>query len=199
MSNCDCPSCLAGRREALLDRLTRDSLRVALRHAQFETWAPERATGSLPTTYKVPNTGFKVNWTKQRSLKDVQTLKPADLLKKGQQAVYAIYKKGSKRPLYVGHVHGANQTVFNRLIDHVTGRTAGTASSATGRLSDELKKHLKDAYVQVGTYDAPGYAPTPNMTRVVEGLLQQALHPRFWDSNVTTFEVEEDEFAEDFV
>jgi hypothetical protein len=36
------------------------------------------------------------------------------------------------------------------------------------------------------------------MTRVIEGLLQQSLQPRYWDRNVTTFEVEEeDEFPED--
>jgi hypothetical protein len=35
------------------------------------------------------------------------------------------------------------------------------------------------------------------MTRVIEGLVQQTLRPRFWDRTVTTFEVEEDPLWEE--
>jgi hypothetical protein len=88
-------------------------------------------------------------------LSQIGATRPSDLDRRGQQQVYAIYKKGSKRPLYVGHVHGRKQSVLRRLLAHMSGATAGSATSATGKLSKELKKHLKDAYVQVGTYDTP--------------------------------------------
>ena len=84
-----------------------------------------------------------------------------------------------------------------RLDRHVRGIGTGSSTSGTGRLNNELRTRGSDLYLALATYNAPGYRTNPNMTRVIEGLVQEATRPRFWTPDVWTFEDEEEtELAE---
>jgi hypothetical protein len=154
-----------------------------------------------PRPLQIPGTQFNVHWSKPLSLAQVKSAPPASLAHRGKQRVYAIYRKGTTEPVYVGHVHGDKTSVLRRLLTHMSPvvrlrdqRGKSRNASATRKLNRLLSHKnidLNNYSVQVGAYQAPGYQRTPNMTRVIEGLLQQMMQPKYWDPKVTTFEEED--------
>lgn len=211
-THCGCPKCLAGQREKMIDRLTRDSLKIAVRHAQEqpESWAPEaRRPGfpNLPTS--LPGKPITLQWTAPVLIRTIPAPGytgsggPSAAFMRlfdspGQNLVYAVLRKGTVYPLYIGMVPGARATMRARLDRHVRGIGTGSSTSGTGRLNNELRTRGSDLYLALATYNAPPPLRTnPNMTRVVEGLVQESTRPRFWTPGVWTFEDEEEtELAE---
>jgi hypothetical protein len=210
-THCGCPKCLASQREKMIDRLTRDSLKIAVRHAQehSESWAFEaRRPGfpDLPTS--LPSKPFTLQWTEPVPIRTIPAAGytgpggPSPTFMRlfnnpGQNLIYAVLRKGTVYPLYIGMVPGARATMRSRLDRHVRGIGTGSSTSGTGRLNNELRTRGSDLYLALATYTAPGFRTNPNMTRVVEGLVQERMRPRFWSPDVWTFEEEEEaELAE---
>src|SRR5688500_3186524 len=111
-THCDCPKCLSGQREKMIDRLTRDSLRIAVRHAQEqpESWAPEaRRPGFPDLLQKLPNTSFTLQWTAPVQIRTIPAAgytgaggPPASFMRlfdnPGQNLIYAVLRKGTVYP-----------------------------------------------------------------------------------------------------
>jgi hypothetical protein len=206
-THCGCPKCLAGQREKMIDRLTRDSLQIALRHAQEqpESWAFEGRPAGFPVMpTDLPATSFKLTWTTEVRTGAIAAkgVTPpgtpfGDFMKlydtMAPNLIYAFMRRGARHPLYVGHVAGAGRSMRKRFEEHKSGKTSGSWRSGTGQLTAVLASST-DIYLRLGTYTplpAP-YRANPNMTRAIEGLVQELTQPRMWTDTVTTFE-EEDE------
>lgn len=208
-THCGCPKCLAGQREKMIDRLTRDSLQIAVRHAQeqSDTYGFEaRRPGfpDLPTSLPgTPCKPFSLQWTEPVLIRTIPAPNytgsggpPAAFMRlfnsPGQNLIYAILRKGTVYPLYVGMVPGARATMRDRLDRHVRGIGIGSATSITRAIHVELRDRGSDLYLALATYNAPGYRTNPNMTRVIEGMVQEKTRPRYWTPDTWTFEEEED-------
>lgn len=212
-THCGCANCLAGQREKMIDRLTRDSLHIAVRHAQeqSESWAAFEARPSgfptLPTN--LPGTSFTLQWTEPVRIQPLPTDRgvalpaglPARFATLYDQAapnlIYAVVRKGAKYPLYVGHVARAGRTMRIRLGEHKKGKKSSHWSSGSAQLTAMLGSST-DLYLVLGTYAPPPapYRANPNMTRVIEGLVQEITRPRMWTDKTTSFELEERDEAE---
>jgi hypothetical protein len=222
-SRCGCRCCRSDRRS--IDWLTSESLSTALRHAQnryeqeledevedalesgyendfeddfdaFDTWEASRKSKT-----KLP--GLDVAWSKAATLKDLAAKKAAAppsagaFHDKGKMRVYRIYKKGSRKPLYVGMVHGSDQSVAQRIQDHLSGKKVGQAKSETKQLADALKavKDQSEMLIRYGEITPPkGFRDGAKFVHGVEMLLQSMLQPQIYNPGSLTFEEVEEGF-----
>jgi hypothetical protein len=205
---CACPRCRLASREANIERLASESLSVALRHAQedWESTKRQRKTktrAAAPRRPKsLPGTDIGLDWARPIAFTDLAKTKQAALKAKGKQQAFVIGVKGERRPLYVGHIHGKDQTVIKHVSDYLAGKGIGGPNSDTARLHRELERFkqlgkLQDVYVQAIDYSVPqAYQTrgdhTGDLTRSIEGLTRAMLNPIFYDPNVTSFEDETD-------
>jgi hypothetical protein len=196
---CECRRCRI-RRGALVERLADQSLSAALRHAQDDPWEAAWTTETDSPTL-LPSLG-PIRWSAPVSLRDLNTRTPASraFFEKGKLRLYRICRRGAPRPLYVGMVHGAGQSVARRIQDHLNPNKVGRSPrSATRALLVELMRdtpaaELNRLMIRFAEPPVPaGFRNNPQFLHAVELLAQQALDAKHRNmGDVVTFEDEED-------
>lgn len=192
---CECRRCRV-QRGSLVERLADQSLSTALRHAQDDPWEAGWATEADSPTI-LPSLG-PIRWSAPVSLRDLNNRTPASraFREKGKLRLYRICKPGERRPLYVGMVHGARQSVAQRIYDHLNPNKVGTSPrSATRALLVELMRDtpaadLNRLMIRFAEPPVPaGFRNNPQFLHAVELLAQQALDAKHRNKDgVVTFE-----------
>ena len=191
---CSCRGCRVQRSDRYVDRLATQSLSTALRHAQ-DPWEDAWEAGRSSTT-ALP--AITVPWSAPISLKDLKAGKVGKFGDRGKLRVYRIHPAGSGRPLYIGMVHGATQSVAGRIADHLKGKKVGKQTSETYQLSKALREAPDDGKLMIRFADIDPPARFRNNKKFfhgVEMLLQAALKPQIDNPGSLTFE--DDTFEDD--
>jgi hypothetical protein len=103
--------------------------------------------------------------------------------------LYIVYRRA--KALYVGHIHGRDQSVAAHVIAYQRGRGIGGPASDTARLHRELATNPGEISVVALDWHHARFPRTPDMTRAVEGLLRTVVKPTIHTATVTTFEEDE--------
>lgn len=218
--SCDCPSCRR-RRGASLERLARESLSVALRHAQDrleDEFAPEAATPG--GTITLP--GVFGGWTGAIPLTTLLRGSAPDLfVKPRKRLLYRIYEELERTPLYIGMAY--TESVRSRVGSHLgalltpsggpSAQAQALAKQSPDGLGSEVKKLQilvarnlispapKAIKVQRGSVTpGTGFTLDPKLLHAFEATLQVMEQPRSYVSWSRSFEEEvmadlSDEFA----
>src|SRR4051812_20347541 len=120
---CACRDCPARRADRYVERLARQSLSTALRHAQ-DPWEEALEAGPPAATTDAV-TVDPVIWSKPATVSDLINKRRSDFETVGRNRVYKVTRDG--KVLYVGGTWGARQCVAGRIREHVEGHP-GTAS-----------------------------------------------------------------------
>jgi hypothetical protein len=190
---CVCDRCRVRRANRYVERLADQSLSTALRHAQDgweDGWeAGRRSTTALP--------GIGVAWSAPVSLAELAAGAPtaAAFRDPGKLRLYRIHLAGSRRPLYLGMVSGARQSVARRLTEHLAGRKVGRQTSETRQLYEALRGAPDRSKVLIRYADMPvppGFRHDRKFLHGVEMLLQAAMRPTIHNPGSLTFEDPQD-------